>query len=163
MSRRDTPGSSLPSGPPSERSRFAREQHAEAQIESHLRSVQQELDRLIEDIRNALGVEATEETTAIDETTFDPATIANLPALLEALEAENDRVKNLSSTLTIKEIEEFADEMKTLAVNHHFELLGRWSEEMADAAGMFDLDAMSEKLQAYSRLILILRRAEIHE
>ena len=111
----------------------------------------------------ALGVEATEETTANDETTFDPATIDDLPALLEALEAGNDRAKNLSSTLTINEIEEFADEMKTLAASQHFEPLGRWSEEMADAAGMFDLDAMSEKLRAYRHLILILKGAEIHE
>ena len=60
----------------------------EAEIESHLALVQQELDRLIGDIRNVLGFEATEKTSANDVTAFDPTTVADLPGLLKVLKAE---------------------------------------------------------------------------
>ena len=112
-----------------------REQHTEAEIESHLASVQQELDRLIGDIRNALGVEATVEASANDKATFDPTTVADLPGLLEVLKAEKDNVQELSSTLTINGIEDFATRMKTLGQHHGCPAVEQWADHLTDAAG----------------------------
>ena len=84
---------------------------------------------------------------------FDNDQIVDLPALADALRLQVDRVDELASTLTINEIEDFATEMISLAVKHRFNPLEQWSEKLTDAAGMFDLDAMSLELDSFERLI----------
>ncbi|MBT7859447.1 MAG: DUF4154 domain-containing protein [Gemmatimonadetes bacterium] len=130
-----------------------RDQHSESKIESHLASVQLELDRLIGEIRNALDIQTTVETAAGTEDTFDPTAVTDLPALLGALEAEIDHVVELSSTLTLNEVEDFAAQMRALGARHQCAILQEWADQLMDATAMFDIDGMSQSLSSYSGML----------
>ena len=129
-----------------------REGQAQVEIDSHLTSVQEELDRLVNSIQEALGVETQEDQTD-GEADFDPSTVENLPELIEALEVEKARVEELSETLTINDIEAFASKMKGVGEGFGFGPLVAWSKDLAGKAEMFDLDGMSSALAGYSDLV----------
>ena len=122
------------------------------EIDSHLASVQEELERLVTAIQEALGVETQEDQTN-GEAEFDPSTVENLPELIEALEVEKAIVEELSETLTINDIEAFASKMKGVGEDFGFGPLVAWSKDLAGKAEMFDLDGMSSALAGYGDLL----------
>ena len=129
-----------------------REGQAQVEIDSHLTSVQEELDRLVNSIQEALGVETQEDQTN-GEAEFDLSTVENLPELIEALEVEKARVEELCETLTINDIEAFASKMKAVGQDFGYGPLIAWSKDLAGKAEMFDLDGMSSALSGYGDLL----------
>ncbi len=129
-----------------------REGNGQAEIDSHLSFVQEELSRLITEIQDALGSEVPEDQKNGDPD-FDPSTVKNLPELMEVLETEKARVVELSAVLTVNEVEEFATRMKTLGQQYGCPPVEQWGHRLADASGMFDMDGMSEALNKYPELI----------
>jgi two-component system sensor histidine kinase/response regulator len=125
--------------------------HSQPDIDSHLGTVQSELDRLLGSIKDVLV--APESEPANEEHTFDATQITDLAHLIEAMDSHTDRAAELSSTLTINDIEDFASEMRTLGSKHGFKPLEEWANELTDAAGMFDTDSLSETLAGYTDLI----------
>ncbi len=129
-----------------------REGYAQEEIFSHLTSVQQELDRLVGDIRDALGEEAAAASVS-EGSAIDLDTIDDLPALIQALGPGKERVAELRTTLTINEIEGFSEQMRAMGTTHRFAPLEQWAESLADAARMFDVDAMGASLDRYGELL----------
>ena len=128
-----------------------REGHQRVQIDDHLSSVQQELDRLLSAIKSALGTEAPED--HADAMDYDPSTVENIPALIEALTDKQERAKELSSTQTINDVEEFAREMCASGKEAGYPTLVIWADELERSASMFDMDGMSKALESYPDLI----------
>jgi CheY-like chemotaxis protein len=84
---------------------------------------------------------------------LDGETLLKLPELIRRLEAERPAWEALCRTLTINDIEAFADQMRTLGVENNYGPLSAWGEQLGLQAGMFDLVAISAKLEAYPEII----------
>ena len=83
--------------------------------------------------------------------------IAKLPELAEKLEAKEGECEQLALTLTINDIEIFAQEVKALGEGYEYPLAVKWGETLEGQAGMFDLDEMSKTLGESDMLIADLR------
>ena len=125
-------------------------------LESLLASVEEELTRMVSAIREALGVQEVEE---VVEVMLDEATLARLPGLIEVLEGKKDEVVELSSTLTINEIETFAAEMRELGEEYGYLPLVSWGEKLAESAENFNMEEMGKGLEGYAALVELARRA----
>lgn len=122
-----------------------------SQFDACLTSVAEELDRMIDAMRQALS-DAEDDTATHEPPAPDLDSVVDLPGLLDSLKDQTTRVAELQSTLTINEIEEFAAQMKDLGEHHRCQLLSHWSGELADAASMFDADQMAKLLSAFGNL-----------
>ena len=122
-------------------------------IESHLASVNEELTRLVNAIQQAMGDED-EVVAAAEEISLTPDIISKLPELSDALEARKGRLKKLTETLTITEIEEFAKEVKQLGETHSYHPVISWGTALSEQAEMFDLDALPDTMAEYPKLIV---------
>ena len=109
-------------------------------------------------IRGVLEMAADmEEGGGVAEEELDAAVVANLPELIEKLEGMTGRWEELSSTMTINEIEKFADKVKMLGEEYGYPPIVSWSEGLAEQAEMFELDEMAKTLTRYQDLIAQLR------
>jgi HPt (histidine-containing phosphotransfer) domain-containing protein len=87
----------------------------------HLEAVQQELDRLLPLIRNALGSGiAGEDNATGEELDLPPGVLERLPQLLENIQVFQMRVDELKETQSIDDIERFAGEILALAESADF-------------------------------------------
>ena len=84
---------------------------------------------------------------------LDGETLLKLPELIRRLEAEQPAWEALCRTLTINDIEAFADQMRTLGVENNYGPLSAWGEQLGLQVGLFDLVAISAKLEAYPEII----------
>ena len=141
----------------------ARAQKLETAIEERaleldplLASVEEELKRLVVAIRDVLGVGGAE-IDAAELVDLDPQVIERLPELIVELESRQARVEELSSTLTINDVEEFADALGILGEQYGYTPLTSWSERLAEQAGSFDMDGMTRQLQQYPQLVADLK------
>ena len=85
--------------------------------------------------------------------------LEKLPKLVSELEAYLDRVEELKATLTINEIEDFANEILSLGESTEYHPLSDWARRLLDAASMFEMDAISTELGAFSAQIEDIRQA----
>ncbi len=84
---------------------------------------------------------------------LDGETLLKLPELIRRLEAELPAWEALCRTLTINDIEAFADQMRALGEENNYGPLSAWGEQLGLQAGLFDLAAISAKLEGYPELI----------
>ena len=124
-----------------------------AEVDPLLVSVEEELTRLVVAIRDAVGAGGDTEMDAAQSVDLDALVIERLPELIEELESRMARVEELSSTLTINEVEEFAGEVRAFGEEYGYPPLLSWGERLAEQAGSFDMDGMVEALQHYPQLI----------
>ncbi len=122
-------------------------------VETHLVSVDEELSRMVDAVREALGPDDRADEIAEPEQ-LDDEVLARLPELAAKLKERRATARELATTLTINDIEEFAEEMKDFGERFGYPPLVSWSEKLTDAAGMFDMDAMTATLNTYEDLIL---------
>ncbi|MBT4099800.1 MAG: hypothetical protein HOM68_23590 [Gemmatimonadetes bacterium] len=136
-----------------------------SEITTLLAPAEEELTRLVTAIRGALGLEAAQEQEEAElETELEPeldlGAVKRLPILVESLETEIEVVTELSSTLTINEIEDFAERMGTLGKEHGYTALVSWSARLAKSADQFDMDGMLHELHEYPTLIESVRKLD---
>ena len=130
-------------------------------FEFHLNTVQEELNRLIPLIQDALGVGESDSGSSSSPETIELSSkvLEKLPKLVSELEAYLDRVEELKATLTINEIEDFANEILSLGESTEYHPLSDWARRLLDAASMFEMDAISTELGAFSAQIEDIRQA----
>jgi len=61
--------------------------------------------------------------------------------------------ERLRETMTINEIEEFADRMQILGGEYGYPPLASWGENLQTQASMFQLDALPKTMDGYLQLI----------
>ena len=118
-----------------------------------LESVEEELTRIVVAIRDALDVGGDTELDAAQSVDLDALVIERVPELIEELESRKARAEELSSTLTINEVEEFAGELRAFGEEYGYPPLMSWGEGLTQHAGSFDMDGMVEALRHYPQLI----------
>ena len=124
-----------------------------AEVDTLLASVEEELTRMVVAIRGVLGVGGDAEMDAAQSVDVDELAIERLPELINKLESHKAKVEELSSTLTINEVEEFAGELRALGQEYGYPPLMSWGERLAQHAGSFEMDRMANALQHYPQLI----------
>ena len=82
--------------------------------------------------------------------------MARTPIIAIKQALQKARAAEIGATLTINEVEDFATEIEALGEKHACLPVTDWSKTLSDAAGMFDMDAMSDVLATYSKLIDLL-------
>ncbi len=80
-------------------------------------------------------------------------TLAKLPELLKTLESQVSVWEDLSEILTINDIEDFANEMKTLGIKYDYKPLAVWGDRLLLQATMFDIDSLSRTLKDFPDII----------
>ncbi len=120
-----------------------------------LSATEEELARIVGAIRNAmrLGTDKEQEEGVDEKVELDAAVVAGFPELLEKLGEIMTTWEEVSSTMTINEIEEFADKVKMLGEEYGYPPLALWGEGLVEQAGMFELDGMAKTLARYPDLI----------
>ena len=88
----------------------------------------------------------------LSEHVVDADTLVRLPELAQALEQEKDTWEELSSTLTINDIEDFAARMRELGEEYGYAPLTVWSRDLGEQTSMFELDAMAKTLGGFPEL-----------
>ena len=78
---------------------------------------------------------------------------ARLPELIKQLEDRRGVCEDLAQTLTINDVEDFANEMQELACVYQYQPLLAWGEKLLIEATMFDMDGISDTLGGYVNLI----------
>ena len=124
-----------------------------AEVDTLLESVEEELTRIVVAIRDALDVGGDTELDAAQSVDLDALVIERVPELIEELESRKARAEELSSTLTINEVEEFAGELRAFGEEYGYPPLMSWGEGLTQHAGSFDMDGMVEALRHYPQLI----------
>ena len=125
--------------------------HSNSDIEPYLESVDRELSRLIEKLRAVFPAEESDG----EETKSDAPEITSESAsrLLAELEKQKSVCEELSQTLGIGDIENFANRMRGLGNRHDYAPLVQWSEKLSEQAATFDLDNMGQTLSEFPGLI----------
>jgi len=92
-------------------------------------------------------------------TTLMPPTLAReisvrLPQLAERLEQEmKAQWQQVSHTLTINEIEQFAEQVKALGQEYHYPPLIHWGQQLLIQSNLFDIQALSRLLAEFPKLL----------
>ncbi|MFT5089480.1 MAG: PAS domain S-box-containing protein [Candidatus Latescibacterota bacterium] len=81
----------------------------------------------------------------------DPLNIAEevlerLPQLMAILEEETQTWEELCTTLTINEIESFAEHLQAIGKEHAYHPLVQWAETLAEQTTLFDMDGVQKTL-----------------
>ena len=79
--------------------------------------------------------------------------LAQLPDLIKQLEMRRSDSDALSQTLTINEIEIFANEMKMLGDQTGYPPLSQWANQLIVQATTFDMDGIVQTLDGYADLL----------
>jgi len=120
------------------------------EVEVHLRAVQEELDRLLPLIQDALGPELNEGNATDAAFDLTPEVLERLPELLEKIQTLHGHVDELNATMAIDSIEEFAAEIRALAESAGYAPLANWAQQLEEATDMFDMEAMSAGLDQFA-------------
>ena len=127
-------------------------------VDTHMGQVDRELTRILADLNAVLPAESLPEQTDESKSEVDPEKI---PDLLKALEAHSDNWENLSETLSINDIESFANEVGSLGAQYGSGRIAKWGEELASQASMFELDKMGILMKAFPNLIAELEATSV--
>ncbi|MDY6992025.1 MAG: PAS domain S-box protein, partial [Pseudomonadota bacterium] len=77
---------------------------------------------------------------------------AHLPQLAQRLEQETQvQWQQVSHTLTINEIEQFAEQVKALGQNYHYPPLIHWGQQLLIQSNLFDIQALSKLLAEFPK------------
>ncbi|MFC1564751.1 ATP-binding protein, partial [candidate division KSB1 bacterium] len=78
----------------------------------------------------------------------------NLPELLKKLKSDYEPIWNeLKDTLTINEIEEFAQNIKELGRLYNHGMIFKWGTTLENQAGMFDIEALTNTITEFPEII----------
>jgi len=127
-------------------------------IQPHLNAVEQELDRLLPLIREALGPETEEGSAAVEDWDMTIEVREQLPELLEKMQSLPERADELIATMAVDDIEAFAGEIRALAEPVGYAPLVRWAKRLEEATGMFDMEAISTELDQFAAQVDEIRR-----
>ena len=94
-------------------------------------------------------LESAEEETPI----VDDDVRSRLPSLIPILSKHTDRARDLSATLTINDVEQFAAELTALGEEYGYAPLQSWAERLANQTATFDMAGMEQSLQFFDDLI----------
>lgn len=100
-------------------------------------------DRLIEGIQDLVSHQPSEYT----EDFQDGA------RLLSDLKDQEPVWQTLSQTLTINDVEDFAEHMQALGQKYRYEMLIKWGEKLASEVSAFDMDGMAETLKEFEGIL----------
>lgn len=118
-----------------------------AEAGPHLELVQQELDRLLPLLRNALGSSIVGEDNATGEgLDLTSAVLERLPQLLENIQGFQTRVGGLKEVQSIDDIERFSGDILALAGAAGYAPLINWAKRLEEATNMFDMETVSAAL-----------------
>jgi signal transduction histidine kinase/CheY-like chemotaxis protein len=84
---------------------------------------------------------------------MDSDSLAKLPALASYLEGQKSLWEELDATLTINEVEEFAEEMARKGTEFGYAPLLRWADRLRNHVTMFEMDEMAEAMKEYPQLL----------
>jgi len=84
---------------------------------------------------------------------LSPETRARLPELEQILAQEQDSCEGLADTLTINEVEDFADRMRQTAESFEYPPLLLWSERLLTQTADFDMDGIAQTLGSFDTLV----------
>jgi len=79
-------------------------------------------------------------------------TLEHLPQLLAILEEKRNTWEELCTTLTINDIESFAEELLNTGREHHYSPLVAWAETLAEQTALFDMDGMQKTLADFVQI-----------
>ncbi|MCP4349946.1 MAG: response regulator [Desulfobacterales bacterium] len=97
-----------------------------------------------------------------DETPGDPEIMSRMPDLLKLLDSQVKTWEDISDTLTINDVEDFASLMKKMGTEYNYKPLAAWGDRLESAASMFDMDALPELLETFPKIISnIKKRLEV--
>ena len=121
-------------------------------IDTSLQAVDRELTKLLASINALLPAESTSDQQPVgdEDISIDSGV---LPEFIAALEEKKRVWEELSETQSINDIEAFATDIKEIAEKYTHAPLTQWAETLADQAGMFDLDNMSQTLSDFPGFI----------
>ncbi|MCP4111113.1 MAG: response regulator [Desulfobacteraceae bacterium] len=88
-----------------------------------------------------------------DETPGDPEILSRMPDLLKLLDGQVKTWEDISDTLTINDVEDFASLMKKMGTEYSYKPLATWGDRLESAALMFDMDALPEILETFPEII----------
>ncbi len=135
-----------------------KENSPDDEIKSHLRSVDEELTRLVTAIVDAMSLaESADEDEDEGPVDLEPEVLERLPELIEQLEEKQSACEELSSTLDIGGIQSLAEEVKELGEGYSYPPVAKWGETLAEQVGMFDMDGMAATLETYSDIVQEIR------
>jgi len=83
-----------------------------------------------------------------------------LSELISELEKHRETCVQMSETLPINDVDEFARSIQALGEQFQYGRLVRWGEELAEQTSMFNLDRISILLNEYPNLIAELKTRE---
>jgi len=123
-------------------------------MDALLASVDEELTRLIAALQNVFPEEPVQKEEA------DASTLTSEAAseLLVALEQQKPAWEELSQTLSINDIEDFANQIQELGQTYEYTALTQWAKKLSEQAAMFDLDNMEKSLEHFPGCIETLQR-----
>ncbi len=107
---------------------------------------------MVDAIRNAFGSVEGKPPSSDEIAAIDPSSIKNLDEILAALDTHRERIRALQETLTINEIEKFAEQMTKAGAALSYSPLVAWASQLAEFAEMFDLDGMATVLGTFDDL-----------
>jgi len=85
---------------------------------------------------------------------LNPEILVQLPQLMQILQSQaQKRWLEISETLIINDIEEFAYDMKALGESYHYPPLSTWSQQLQAQAAMFDVDALFNTLKDFPKVL----------
>jgi len=84
---------------------------------------------------------------------LDAEARARLPELVEILESRQETCETLRNTMSINDIEAFANLNRETGTEYRYPPLLFWGERLGGQAEMFDLDGLSATLVSYPDLI----------
>ena len=88
-----------------------------------------------------------------DSGDLTPEQRARLPELLAVLEATRETWESVSATLTINEVEDFANEVQRLATEYGYSPLSQWAQRVVTQATTFDMQGMAGSMPEYLDLL----------
>ena len=88
-----------------------------------------------------------------DENTNDLNTNVDTQALLNEIYRKKEQCAELSETLDINDIEQLGEQIKALGVEHNYQPLITWGEDLQTQAAMFDLENLPQTLKKYQSII----------
>ncbi|MBT3601733.1 MAG: response regulator [Candidatus Latescibacteria bacterium] len=124
---------------------------SDSDVDVHLASVDRELTRFLAALNAMLPVEVIAVKPENSEVGSENLEIGS--ELISLLEQQKPMWQELSETLAINDIEEFANQMKELGQTHTYSPLVAWGEKLAEEASLFDLDNMEQTLLKFPKFI----------
>lgn len=93
-----------------------------------------------------------------DAAQVDAKTQAGSAQLLNELSQKRDRCKDLEETMTINEIDSFAEEIKELGHQYAYPPVSGWAEEVLSQSSTFDMDGLVRSLNGFESLQVDIER-----